>query len=377
MQTIEQFGSDTKLTNELINGKVVCQSFKAVAENLSTISVSFATYKRNNSCKVCFEVCDNATGTPLFKQVYEAGMIRDNSFFNFPVNIKLVPNNKYDLVIYSDGLYGNAVTAKYGIKKHYEEKMTIGEDIINNGELSCSFEYEKESFFIASEYKTKNKSCGLISIVIPVYNSQKYLKKLFDTISSQTYNHYEVIVVDDGSEKCQEISDIVSHYRHLNTKLIRIPQNKGACYARNAGALEAMGEYLFFCDSDVVLSNKILQKMIQALHSNPDCSWAYCNFSVGNDNRKFMPFNETEMRKRNLCCTMSLMRHEDFCGFREELKRLQDWDLFLTMMENGKKGIWINEYLFSAEDRPGITTASISWEEAVREIRKHHKNIGA
>ena len=155
-----------------------------------------------------------------------------------------------------------------------------------------------------------------------------------------------------------------------------LDKNLGACTARNKGAEIAEGEYLFFCDSDVVLDPTIFEKMIQKLHVNDSAKWCYCNFNVGTTSKIFKEFNIEELRNRNLCSTMSLMKTEVFPGFREDLKRLQDWDVFLTLAEAGHQGIWINENLFKAADRPGISKNSISWVDAIADLRKYHPYLG-
>ena len=168
---------------------------------------------------------------------------------------------------------------------------------------------------------------------------------------------------------------MIKKYDGLNIKSIRLPTNKGACYARNAGAVLATGEFLFFCDSDVILDPTIFRCMVQKLHDNTTCDWVYCNFSVGSERRKFCQFSIADMKKRNLCSTMSMIRHSVNPLFDNNLKRLQDWDVFLTLIEKGKNGIWIDSFLFTAIDRPGITKNSISWEEAIGHLKKKHKML--
>ena len=150
--------------------------------------------------------------------------------------------------------------------------------------------------------------------------------------------------------------------------------NKGATFARNMGNTLANGEYLFFCDSDVTLDKTIFMKMIQTMHLNPKCSWTYCNYFLGQKEHRFFDFDYSKLKKLNFCSTMSLIRNLDFPKFDEKLKRLQDWDLFLTMAKNNKYGVWIDNILFSALDRnDGITRNSILWEDALKIIKEKHK----
>lgn len=376
---MEIYGSQLKLTNEITNGKVICQSFTALHNELRSITVNFATYKRKNSSNLCFEICNHIDGESVFKYVCSAEILEDNANFDVPVNTPLSPSNRYDFIIYSDAKMFNAVTLKYGVKKHHDEEFHIGEVFVDNGELYCIFNYAgadikgQSQEILQKESFQKKTIDGLISIIIPVFNSSEYLPSLLESIEKQTYNNYEIIIVDDGSVENKAIFALNPQFPKLNLTIIKLDKNYGACVARNKGAAIANGEFLFFCDSDIVLNPTIFQKMIQKLHSLPSCSWTYCNFTVGNSKRFFVSFSGQELKKRNLCSTMSLIKHKDFVGFRNELKRLQDWDLFLTMSERGKVGVWINEYLFSAADRPGITNNSIGWDQAMLELRRFHK----
>ena len=73
---------------------------------------------------------------------------------------------------------------------------------------------------------------------------------------------------------------------------------------------------------------------------------------------------------------MSLMWKKDFPGFSPNLKRLQDWDLFLKIMKGGKTGKWINKILFTTPSREGITTDSISWEDSIKQLKIRHPQVG-
>ena len=205
------------------------------------------------------------------------------------------------------------------------------------------------------EYKPQ-VSNPLVSIIIPTHNDSEYLSTCLNSILNQTYKNLEIIVVDDGSDKEPEISHPVSTFLSLS------PQS-GASTARNIGAEQSNGEYLFFCDVDVVLHPEIIEKMFYAINSKYP-AWAYCNFKIGKEKHIYAPFSLVELKTHNLCSTMSLIKKKDFPGFDPELIRFQDWDLFLNMAMKGKRGMLLNEFLFTASDRMGITKGTISNSEA-------------
>ena len=102
------------------------------------------------------------------------------------------------------------------------------------------------------------------SIIIPVYNVEKYLKKCLDGVFNQTYKDYEVIVVNDGTK--DNSMDIVKDY---NVKVIN-QKNQGLSAARNAGVKKAIGDYLIFLDSDDYWEKDLLKELSKSLKNNPD-----------------------------------------------------------------------------------------------------------
>lgn len=102
------------------------------------------------------------------------------------------------------------------------------------------------------------------SIIIPVYNVEKYLKKCLDSVFNQTYKDYEVIVVNDGTK--DNSMDIVKDY---DVKVIN-QKNQGLSAARNAGVKKATGEYLIFLDSDDYWEKDLLKELSKSLKNNPD-----------------------------------------------------------------------------------------------------------
>ncbi len=102
------------------------------------------------------------------------------------------------------------------------------------------------------------------SIIVPVYNTEKYLKRCLDSIKIQTYKNYEVIIVNDGST--DNSSDIISEYPY---KVIN-QENQGLSMARNNGVKVARGEYLIFLDSDDYIEKDLLKEIEKSLSNNPD-----------------------------------------------------------------------------------------------------------
>lgn len=102
----------------------------------------------------------------------------------------------------------------------------------------------------------------MISIIIPVYNGEKYLRKCLDSVTGQSFQDVEILIVNDGSKDRSQ--QILEEYAARDTRIQLICQeNKGVSAARNAGLDRARGEYIFFFDCDDVLMNDALK----ALHA--------------------------------------------------------------------------------------------------------------
>lgn len=185
----------------------------------------------------------------------------------------------------------------------------------------------------------------LISIIIPAFNAEKTIKKTLASIFDQTFKNFEIIVVNDGSK--DKTLKILNQYKNKIT-LVKQP-NQGAPAARNTGAKLAQGRYILFVDADVILKPDMLKKMITLIQKNKTLSFVYSSFKFGNKTFKLWPFNATKLKQMPYIHTTSLIRKDHFPGFDKKLKRFQDWDLWLTMLDRGYKGKFIPEILFSVK----------------------------
>ena len=85
----------------------------------------------------------------------------------------------------------------------------------------------------------------LISIIMPNYNGEKFIRESLESVLNQTYKNWELLIIDDCSkDKSTEI--IKTHYKDKRIKLIELKENKGSSYARNIGLEKAEGRYIAF-----------------------------------------------------------------------------------------------------------------------------------
>ena len=117
----------------------------------------------------------------------------------------------------------------------------------------------------------------LVTVIVPIYNVEQYLRECLDSIVSQTYSNLEIILVDDGSlDNCPRICD---EYKQKDNRVKVIhKENGGLSDARNAGLDIATGEYISFVDSDDVVSKKFIELLYKPFLHNENIGVSLCRF---------------------------------------------------------------------------------------------------
>ena len=116
----------------------------------------------------------------------------------------------------------------------------------------------------------------MISVIVPVYNAEKYLKKCLDSLVNQSYKDLEIILVNDGSQDGSE--KICKDYEEKDSRIILINKNNGGpSSARNLGIEKANGEYLSFIDSDDYLALDFYEKLEKSITKN-NADIAFCKY---------------------------------------------------------------------------------------------------
>jgi glycosyltransferase involved in cell wall biosynthesis len=161
----------------------------------------------------------------------------------------------------------------------------------------------------------------------------------------------------------------------------------GAQKKRNDGFLKSTQPYVFFCDDDIILPANYLQLLYNKLkseHDNSKIGYTYTGYYGvvihpnkhplgGNFTTPSTPFNGIALRNGNYISTMSLIKRDVFPSFDENIKRFQDWDLYLTMLEKGIEGVMTpNTFFWAYYLDEGITSNSNNINEAIWAIRDKH-----
>ena len=135
---------------------------------------------------------------------------------------------------------------------------------------------------------SKNK----ISVLIPVYGTEQYLKKCLDSVLNQTYPNIEIVVVNDCSKG--NANEIIAEYQkhHDNIKLVQHEENKGLFQARVTGIENCTGDYVAFLDSDDSVSRDYYRKMLYRLQeTNADVCYAEFFIEHENGEKFFQPLD--------------------------------------------------------------------------------------
>ena len=184
----------------------------------------------------------------------------------------------------------------------------------------------------------------LISIIIPVYNRADVFIRSLHSAVAQDYPNTEIIIVDDGSEPAITLP---FELKNKNIPLYR-QLNQGAGSARNFGFSKSTGQYVLFWDADLMAKPFMVSRLIKALQNNTGTSYAYSDFYLGKKLMRAKPFSGADLKKINFISANILIKREDFYGFDITLKKFQDWDLCLTLLEKNKTGMYVPESLFTA-----------------------------
>ena len=134
-------------------------------------------------------------------------------------------------------------------------------------------------------------------------------------------------------------------------------------------------EFVLFSDDDIAWHKTGIARLVAALDAHPEAAYSFGAYEMGGRIYCDHQFDPQALRRRNLASTMSLIRRPLFPGFDPEIKRLQDWDLWLTMAERGHYGVHCGGApIFSTAVRPGGITygGSISYEEAFAVLQEKH-----
>ncbi|MCD0471089.1 glycosyltransferase family A protein [Flavobacterium sp. JAS] len=225
----------------------------------------------------------------------------------------------------------------------------------------------------------------LVSIVIPCYNDKDYIQESVNSALNQSYEHIEVIIIDDGSDEATK--KVLASINHEKIKLIT-QENKGLSAARNVGIANANGEYILTLDADDFFENSFLEKAVHILNSDLEVGVVGCFTNYFEDNYKIVHKNypsggniDDFLFKTNTAAN-SLFRKKcwlDAGGYDENMKKgYEDWEFWISVTKHNWRVHTIEEFLFNYRKKEGsmLQTITNSYiEENHRYILNKHKEL--
>lgn len=181
---------------------------------------------------------------------------------------------------------------------------------------------------------------GLVSIIMPAYNSAQYIDESIQSVLNQTYLNWELIIVDDCSS---DDTDIAIQKYLVDKRIIYLKnkQNSGAAISRNKALIKAKGKWIAFLDSDDVWLPSKLKEQIDFMLNN-DYKFSYTDYRI-RENNEWLPYiytgpNIVTKRKMYNYCyfsTITVMYDREFVGLIqiEDLKKNNDYAMWLQIID--------------------------------------------
>lgn len=195
---------------------------------------------------------------------------------------------------------------------------------------------------------------GLVSVIIPVYNAEKYIERTLESVFAQTYEYIEIVLVDDQSK--DRTAEIIKKYQRTHSEILYYlqPENMGAGYARNKALELAKGQYIAFLDSDDIWRSEKIDKQVKLLQ---DRCGGFCFTAIeivdGDDKvikgkrqvKEEVDYNF--LLSNTMIPTSGVMIDRYVKGdFRMHIRRGgQDYATWLRLLRDGSKAYGIDEAL--------------------------------
>ena len=190
----------------------------------------------------------------------------------------------------------------------------------------------------------------LISVIVPVYNAEKYLLDTMHSIINQTYKNIEIIVIDDASN--DNSFNIVKQINDSRIRIVRLQYNDGVANARNVGIKNSKGEYIAFIDSDDLWENNKLERQIQYLNKNKG-DLCFSGYTLINSNgtliKRINIPSKTDYHKllstNVIACSTVLIKKSFLLDHQFRKIKHEDYVMWLELAKSNIHMIGLNESL--------------------------------
>lgn len=223
----------------------------------------------------------------------------------------------------------------------------------------------------------------LVSIIIPCYNQGNYILETLKSVLDQTFQDYEIIVVNDGSTD-EYTNNLLKNLNFPKTKVLTTV-NQGLASARNNGIKIASGDIILPLDSDDKIHPEYIEKAVKILRERTDVRIVYCKAQLFGEKKGVWALPEysfDEMLIRNLIFASAFYYKEDWDkvgGYKSNMiSGWEDWDFWLSIIESGVKVYQIPEILFYYRIRKGSMAKKMSMKIQVdmkTQIFRNHQKL--
>lgn len=226
----------------------------------------------------------------------------------------------------------------------------------------------------------------MFTVIIPTYNCAGYIQGALDSLLDQYISQLHILVVDDKSTDHTE--QVMQMYLdEPNVVYMKMPNRYGANVARNEGFKKACelwpgDQYVAFADADCQFKPNYLWALYTILSKNTNAPFAYCDFTkmyIDEPDEEMRTHVSGEFSLRRLCMynyidtSAALLRKSVVKEFDNELRRLQDWDFFLTVCKaSERQPVYVDEILYTNIQRTESITNTEDLETAKQFIKKKH-----
>jgi glycosyltransferase involved in cell wall biosynthesis len=224
-----------------------------------------------------------------------------------------------------------------------------------------------------------------VSVIMPCYNQGQYLNAAVDSVLAQTFQDFEIIVIDDGSTDRTTVQ-LLQTYEKPKLTVIHTA-NRGPSAARNTGIQRAIGEYILPLDADDRIDSTFLAKAVSVLDNDPQVGIVYSQAELfGTTVGRFdlPPYSFPEILLGNMIFNTSLYRRNDWetaGGYNENMVwGWEDYDFWLSLLELGRTVVQIPEVLYFHREVPNSRSQQMTqeaWVKSHAQIFRNHPQLYA
>ncbi len=218
-----------------------------------------------------------------------------------------------------------------------------------------------------------------VSVVIPVYNGEKYIRKAIQSVLNQSYTNVEIIVIDDAStDRTQQIilnefDSLVIYYKN--------PENKERSYSRNKGVELSTGKYIFFLDYDDEWEKDYIEQSLRFLRAGYDIVYNFPrtfineNSVVIRKSKKKIPKDIGELIFLGMVGypSATAFRKESFLGYREDVLMREDWEIFIRAFLKNLKIRVIDNDKVKIREHNNRTSRNYNFYKATKKVFLEYK----